>query len=460
MSTLLPTYTANGLSSGLNDTAIIQSLVAAQQAPIQLLQSQQSALQTEISAVGTIASNLQALQTAVANLGSSGAVAAKVLSNNTAFTATAGTQASLGQYSIQVTSVASAAKARSVGFVPAGTVTGGVLHVTVQGTNYDISIADGANLQAVAQAINGSGAPVSASVVSDGVNQYIQITASASGFPIGSSPSSALSITESDTGTQGQPLGFTIAQPATNAAVMVDGLSVTSQSNSISTAIPGVTLNLTAKDSAPENLVIGTDSAGTTQNLQAFVTAYNALNGEIQNQLQAAASSSMGTASNVPPLAGDGTLRALESQLQGVVTATVAGVAGFNSLASIGISSDPHTGQLSIDQGLLSSAVAANPGAVNQLFSQATTGISASLTSLATAFADPATGALIQDSKNLTTRSSAMGQQVTRLQDRATQYQITLQNQFAAMESVVSGFKNVGNFLNAQAAVMYSKAGG
>jgi len=91
MSTLLPTYTANGLSSGLNDTAIIQSLVAAQQAPIQLLQSQQSALQTEISAVGTIASNLQALQTAVANLGSSGAVAAKVLSNNTAFTATAGT---------------------------------------------------------------------------------------------------------------------------------------------------------------------------------------------------------------------------------------------------------------------------------------------------------------------------------------------------------------------------------
>jgi len=464
MAAVAPAYTANGLSSGLNDSAIIQSLVNIRQQPITQLQTEQAGIQTQVSDLGTIASQLTALQSAVDAFATGGVVASQVTSTNTAFTATAGTQATPGQYSVQVTALAAAAKARSQGFSSTSSpVTGGTLALTVQGTQYNLTITDGESLSDVASALNQLGAPINATILSDGTNQYLEVTDAQTGYPIGTNAANALSITETDTGTQGQDLNLAVFQSAANAAVTVDGLATTQTSNQVSDLIPGVTLNLSSTETTPENLVIATDPTTTQTNLQTFVTAYNTLNASLQSQLNPPATTNAdgSTSAQPAPLSNDAGVLGLEQQMQQILTTIVPGVNGFNSLASIGITSSDQDGSISIDQGLLDNALNNNPAAVNQLFSQASTGIAAAFDNLSSTYADPATGAFTQEEAQLNTRIQQMTQQQTEMQADLATYQQSLQEQFANMEQLVSNFKSVGQYLTqlSQAQVASSPGG-
>jgi flagellar hook-associated protein 2 len=447
MAAVAPAYTANGLSSGLNDSAIIQSLVGIRQQPINQLQTEQAGIQTQVSDLGTIASQLTALQSAIDAFATGGAVASQVTSTNTAFTATASTQATPGQYAVQVTALATAAKARSQGFASTSSpVTGGTLALTVQGTQYNLTITDGESLSDVATALNQLGAPINATILSDGTNQYLEVTDAQTGYPIGTTAANALSITETDTGTQGQDLNLAVFQSAANAAVTVDGLATTQTSNQVSDLIPGVTLNLSSTETSPENLVIATDPTATQTNLQTFVAAYNTLNASLQAQLNPPLTTNAdgSTSAQPAPLSNDAGVLGLEQQLQQILTTIVPGVNGFNSLASIGITSSDQDGSISIDTSLLNNALNSNPAAVNQLFAQASTGIAAAFDSLSTTYADPATGVFTQEESQLNTRIQQMTQQ-----------------QFANMEQLVSNFKSVGQYLTqlSQAQVANSPGG-
>jgi len=455
---------ASGLSSGLNDAALIQALVNIRQQPITALQNQQAAIKSQVSDLGIIASQLTALQTAIDDFANGGAVASTVTSTNTGFTATASNLASPGQYAVQVTALASAAKARTQGFASTSSpVTGGTLALTVQGTQYNLTVTDGESLASVAQALNQLGAPINATILSDGTNQYLEVANSQTGFPIGTNAANALSITETDTGTQGQPLNLAVFQDAANAGVTIDNLPTTQTSNTVSGLIPGVTLNLSAIDAAPENLTIATDPAGTQKDLQAFVDAYNTLNTSLQSELNPPPVTNADGSTSAAPVAlsNDAAILSLEQQLQQVLTTIVPGVNGFNSLASIGVTSSDHDGSLSIDTSLLNNAIATNPNAVNQLFSQASTGIAAAFDSLANAYAAPSSGLLSQESSQLNTRIQQMSQQQADMQAQLLAYQANLQQQFANMEKIVASFKSVGNYLTQlSAAQTASKNGG
>jgi len=312
-----------------------------------------------------------------------------------------------------------------------------------------LTITDGETLSNVASALNQLGAPINATILSDGTNQYLEVTNAQTGFPIGTSAANALSITETDTGTQGQDLNLAVFQSAANAAVTVDGLATTQTSNQVTSLIPGITLNLTSTETAPENLTVATDSAGTTQNLQAFITAYNALNTSLQSELNPPPTTQADGSAGAAPaaLSNDAAILGLQQQLQQILTTIVPGVNGFNSLASIGITSSDQDGSISIDQNLLNNALNTNPAAVNSLFAQATTGIAAAFDTLATTYADPATGALVLEKQQLNTRITQMTQQQTQMQTELASYQQSLQQQFANMEQIVASFKSVGSYL-------------
>ncbi len=464
MAAVAPAYTANGLSSGLDDSAIIQSLVNIRQQPITALQQQQAAIQTQVSDLGVIVSQVNALQTAIDAFATGGAVASQVTSTNTAFTATASNLATPGQYSVQVTALANAAKARSQGFAStSAAVTGGTLALTVQGTQYNLTITDGESLSDVATALNQLGAPINATILSDGVSQYLEVTNSQTGFPIGTNAANALTVTETDTGTQGQDLNLAVFQQAANAGVTIDNLPTTQTSNTVTGLIPGVTLNLNSIDAAPENLAIATDATTTATNLQTFVTAYNTLNTSLQAELAPPVTTNADGSTSAQPaaLSNDAAVLSLEQQMQQILTTIVPGVSGFNSLASIGITSSDQDGSISIDTDLLNNALNSNPSAVNQLFAQASTGIAAAFDTLASTYADPATGALTQESQQLNTRIQQMTQQQTQMQAELTTYQASLQEQFANMEQIVSNFKSVGQYLTqlSQAQVASSPSG-
>ncbi len=134
--------------------------------------------------------------------------------------------------------------------------------------------------------------------------------------------------------------------------------------------------------------------------------------------------------------------------MQQILTTIVPGVNGFNSLASIGITSSDQDGSISIDSAACSTnALNTNPAAVKQLFAQASSGIAAAFDNLATTYADPATGALTQEETQLNSRIQQMTQQQTQMQAELTSYQQSLESQFANMEQLVSNFKSVGQYL-------------
>jgi len=446
MSTISPSFTAGGLSSGLDTNTIIDGLVSIEQQPLNLLQKQQAAYQTQISTLGSIASKLSALQTAAKALGSGGALAVSTTSSNTSFSATTGAGASAGSYQVQVTGLAAAAKSRSTAFASTDTVTAGSLDLAIDGTHYAAPAwKDGASLTDVVAAIQASGAPVSATILNDGQKSYLSITKLATGYTVGSDPKQALVVTETSTGSQGHALGVTSTQDPANAAFTIDDLPFTRSSNTVSDALPGVTLSLTSKGGA-ETLNLANNVAGTQQNLQGYVNAYNAVIQVVQRELSPAANTD-----RTQTLAGNATVRSLQQMLQGLGSQQVPGLGTVRTLADLGVKTN-RDGTLTLDAATLSAAVARSPSSVNALFSTASTGLSAVVSAAVDHYVLPSNGMLSLAQTGLQGRVKQMGDQATTLQSRLDAYKATLQAQFAAMETVVSQWKTVGSFLNSQSA--------
>ena len=439
---ITPAYTASGIASGIDTNAIVNQLVAIESQPITTLQKSQSALKSQVSQLGSLASRLSALNDAAKAL-STGVVQVGITSTNTGFSTAADATASEGSYGIQVTALAKTAKARSQGYASATTaVDGGTLHLDVRGTGYDVVVKDGTSLQALATQLNASGAPVIAAVVSDGTQSYLSITNRDSGVPAGTLPADALKFTFTSAGTSTDAaVSLANVQTAGNAAFTLDGLPITSESNDVSTAIPGVTLSLKALTAAPETLVLGADQAATAKNLQAFVTAYNNAVGYVQSELGVSAGSDRSSS-----LAGDSTVRTLQQKLQSLLTTTVAGSASVRSLADLGLTTQ-QDGTVALDTKKLNASLALDPGAVNNVFAQAGTGLSATTQTLVTQFTDPINGALTLRQQGLDGQSKQIDSQVLVLQNRVDSFRANLVAQFTAMEAIVSAFKATSSYL-------------
>jgi len=440
-SSTAPVFQAGGLASGLDTNSIVDSLVSIAQLPLTALQQNQSDLNTQISTLGDLISKLGALESAGKDLATNGALGVTAQGSYSAFSATAGSSAVAGSYSVQVTSLAQAAKARSQAYAPTDVVTGGTLSLTVQGAAYSIAIGDGATLGDIATAINQSGAPVSAVVLNDGTNNYLSVTAADTGYPVSGSPSDALSYSVTTTGTQGKALSLQTVQAAQNASVQVDGLTFTRQSNVVNDVLPGVTLMLKAQETAPETLVLANDPSATQANLQTFVSAYNAIVSELSQQLNPAGSRSS-------TLADDNSIRFLQSQMQQILTSAVPGTSSVHTLAELGLKTN-EDGTLSIDQATLTNAIAKSPGAVNSLFSTTGSGVSALVTNLVDLYATANTGILTADQSTLQDRVKGLKAQADALQSQIDTYRQTLLNEFAAMENTVSALKTAGNYISA-----------
>jgi flagellar hook-associated protein 2 len=452
-----PLFQVGGLASGLDTQSIIDGLTKIEQQPLDSLRTQQTDFKTQVSVIGQMVGKIQTLQQAAKALSTNGAVGTKSTTVNTDFTAAPTSQTQAGSYQVSVQSLATAAQQRTVGFTPDAngvtTVKGGTLTLTVQGKTYDpITITDGMSLGDVAGAIRALGAPVSAVVLNNGTQQFLSVTDLDTGFT-GADNSTALNITENSTGTQGQSLGFAqVGAGAQNALVTVDGLQFTRQSNTITDAIPGTTLTLKGKTNTTETLSVANDSALTSLNLQNFVNAYNDIVNFIASQQTAV---SNGTDRDAT-LAGNSTLRGLTHDMQSMMTSIV-GSGTIRTLADIGLKTNFQDGTLTIDSGRLGTALASNPQAINQVFSDPTTGIGAAAQSLSNRYTNVVDGLLTNSSKSLNTRIKQMDTQADDMQARVDAFKANLTAQFTAMEQIVSQLKTTGNFLTQQSTSASSK---
>ena len=432
-------FRAGGLASGMDTNAIIDSLIALQRRPIEKLAAAQKIVDVKVSTLGSLTSKLEAFKTAVAGLASGGARGLTVAQSPTGLAAavTAGSEA--GVFSVQVLALAQAAKARTVAFPAGEVVRGGSLHIDADGVGFDVTFADSASLEEVTAAIRASGAPVSASIINDGTQRHLLLTRSITGFAIGTAATTALSITESSSGSNGQPLGFTNTL-ATNARVSIDGLSVERRSNEIGDALAGTTLTLKQVTTSAESLVVSDDTAATKVALQKVVDSYNAVIGLVQFELAIGAD-----IDRAKTLGGEPTLKIVQMRMQSLLVGTV-GTGDVRSLADLGVRS-ARDGKLSIDAATFTKVMTKEPTAVDKLLDG---GLSASVGTIVDAFTGFVDGTITLRSKSLADEKKRLGERMAVLELRVEREKELLIARFTAMEKIVSSLKSTGSFLTSQ----------
>jgi len=198
------TFRASGLASGLDTNSIVDQLTKLEAIPIDRLKSRQAAFNTQITSLGDLSAKIESLKGAANGLAKNGGLGVKQTTTNTAFVATPGTSAVAGQYDIEITDLASNARARTLGNTKDAAIKSGTLGINVSGTNYDITINDGDTLATIAASIKASGAAVTATVLNNGTQDYLSIVRKVSGFTVGTAAADALVITPNKTGGTGE----------------------------------------------------------------------------------------------------------------------------------------------------------------------------------------------------------------------------------------------------------------
>ena len=402
-----------GVGSGLPLEQLLADLRKSENQTLALIQSRQITVQSRLSAYGTIKSSIEALKTASNALGKAETFGAlKTTVSGDGFTATASTKAIAGQYKIQIETLASAqtiVKREGTEKRDVAIGVGGVITVKLEdGSSKTLDLTGkGTSLDGLVKAINAdSSLGISATIINDGdpnkphrllltaadtgtnaavteisvqdndeLNTFLGFTAADLGVDGGEV------IEEGAEGDTGEPTALSkyIGQSATDAVILINGIRVTGQTNTLQNAIEGVTLTLTKQTTEASALSVTRDDAVTSKAVNAFVTAYNAL----QNQIKSLSAYDVENQRS-SALTGDSLARRVQSQVRDALN--VVGDSGaIRSLSQMGITTDITNGTLKVDNDKLAAALKGNMVHVQNLFG-GDNGLSERMTAVADTF--------------------------------------------------------------------------
>jgi flagellar hook-associated protein 2 len=359
-------------------TTISKALAAADVATKkQYLTDKQTAIQTKVGGYDLLSSALDSIKTNLATLNSPATFNAMSVtaSDSTALSSSITGKPAAGAYDVTINQRAQAHTLASVGTPSQYTALGtGTFNLTVGGSTKAITIDSSNNtLQGLKGAINSAGLGVNASIVNDGSGYRLVMAAQQTGQGNGitldvvdgdgnNTDTSGLSQFAFGAGTNN--MAQTVA--AQDAQFNVNGLSLTSTTNTAAGVIDGVTLNLNkAQPGVPITLTVGADTAGLSDKVQSFVDDMNAMHDVLKY---------LGSYSKDPEdptkgsLKGEQALKQVDSNIKKFLQFRTSDGGAYQSLADIGIKSNLD-GTLSLDTDKLTAAISADPSAVGKLFS-------------------------------------------------------------------------------------------
>jgi len=458
-----------GLGSGLAIGDIVKGLVGAEKAPKQNQIDKQTASTTaSLSGVSQLTSALAAFQKTLDTLGSTTTPAfqgfAATSSNEAVVKATAGNTAVNGTYAINVVNLATPSKVATIAMnaTQASAIPSGNVEITQNGTTYNVDITKASSLQEVRDKVNSTlqGKGITANIITDsnGSRLVFSSTTTGKGSDIsvkGSAGQEMLNIdgtqkmSASSTGTDagGKPIpgAGAISDVAQDANFTVDGLSLTSSSNTVSNAISGLSFTLVAptpKDGAETKVTVATNTDGLKTSLQSFVDSYNTLvklvtsltKGSIGDDGKFAAAA----------LTGDTTPRSLLAAVRNQIAAA-GSKTGLGSLAQLGIRTQQADGTLSIDSAAFTNALSDKKlgSQIQSLF----TGDGGLVTRLNKAVEpySKADGVLASKKNSLTTVQKRLATDQEALDRRIETLTDTLTKKYNAMDLIVGKLKATGN---------------
>ena len=468
-----------GIGSGLDLNTLLTGLRTAEQAPLIALQTQQTSFTTKLTAYGQLSSALTNLQTAAAALAKpelfKGVQASSTSSD--VLTATALSTAQSGSYTANVTQMSQAQSLAALGVTSISSNVGSAATVTTAttvkfefGTTSGTSFTLGADLTRT-KSIDIDPAKSSLTDIAKKINDTANLGVTASIVNDGSATPYRLVLTSKQTG-EASSMRITVsgvtAQPAGDAALSalltnnpagqkleqsaaaqntkltVNGIAITSATNSVVDAVPGVTMSVAKVGTTTLSVKKDTDIAGNA--VAAFVNAYNNLQ-TVTGKLTAFDATSKSGA----VLLGDSTLRNIQTGIRSALTTAQKDDtgSGLTMLSQIGVSFQKD-GKLALDSTKLTAALEGKLPGVAHLFSGGASAYGTKMASLITNYTDTTGGLLTAATKGINSTLDMLGKQYTATSARVEATVARYKAQFTQLDVMMSRMNQTSTYLTAQ----------
>jgi flagellar hook-associated protein 2 len=446
------------INGGLDVLGIVDNLIAVERAPIDRLGTRVETYQKKISAYQALNSRLLAFKTGIESLLFQGedvplsmpseyadrlskslfALRTTVSSNEDVVTATAGKGAAIGNYSVAVSQLAKFHSFASNNFLSDTstlTQTGTLVIQKAGEAEVTITIDETNNtLQGIKSAINSQNAGFTATILNDGSGTpyRLVITSDDSGT------ANALTITNNLTAGAGDAVTLLETTPAQDAMLQINGVSITSSSNTVADAIEGITFDLKA-ESGTAAIRVERDDDAIVAGLKDFVAKYNDVISYISSQSRYDA-----TQKTAGILAGDFTMRAAHSDLASILSQSIT-ISGdsFRVLSQAGITLT-NSGTLSLDETLFRDKLSSDFDDVAQLFladglngEGSTTSIMPALQNRLRSLTDTIDGPVFHASDALQRNISRLNLQIEQMESRLEMRREILTTQYSQADAAL-----------------------
>ncbi|UWZ83234.1 flagellar filament capping protein FliD [Occallatibacter riparius] len=307
--------------AGFDVSATVSQIVANLQKVETPWKTQLTALQGQDTVLSNLGTLLSKLSTDVSQLTDfTGVLAQKTGSSsdtNVLQLSSASSSAVAGTHMVSVKSLATTSSGTLTAITNASDKLSGSITIKVgSGTAHTINVGSNNTLAGLAASINSAGIGVTASVLTDSKGSRLSLVSGTSGA--GGNLTIGSSIV--DTSNANTALSYSEAVHGVDAQLKVDGVDLSSASNTVTNLIPGVTFQLLAPsaqnaDGSYQQLqvIIGNDNSGVESAIGQMVADYNSLIAAMKAQ------EGKDSSGNPEPLFGSPTLGLLQQQLVGSI---------------------------------------------------------------------------------------------------------------------------------------------
>jgi flagellar hook-associated protein 2 len=436
----------DGIVSGINTSSLISDLVGSYSAPKNLLQreiSDNNALQESLTG---LSSRLGDMQSALEDLSTEAEIREYSVNytETDAFIAEATGAATEGVYAVEVSALATSELEVSQGFADTtstGVIAEGTLDISYDGVTHQVTVdSTNSSLSDLAAEINDiSGLSSYVMNTGDATNPYRLVV---QGTDTGSSKGITID-TAGLTGGGAVP-SFTEQVAASDAQLSINGISVTSESNTVSDSIQGFSLTLTGLTSSPVDVAVSLDQDAVKDKIQSFVDAYNEVIDYVDTN-SVAGDEEAGIEAGI--FNGDSSVRRIISDLQSKVTTQYSGMGTtLDSLGLIGVQLD-NSGKLSIDSADFTDALADNLGSVMEMFTSSA-GFGQRMATGLDVYIDSSSGIIQQRNDSIDMTIDSLEEQVGRWEERILSYESRLRTSFNAFESAAGALQGTAQFIS------------
>ena len=428
--------TFSGVSKfGSDFGSILKRAVQIQSLPLQALQQGDQVVLTKRSAVISLASTVAGLASSLKALGTvAGSHAVEASSSDESKVTVINTGATTpATYTINhITSLATAASETSVrGYADSSSTpvsSTGTLSFNAGGTVYPITLASGHNnLLGLRDAINASGAPVTASILTTGTGanpNFLTISANAPG-------ANALGLVDDPAGTPTALL--TAANQGSNAVFQVNGVDVSQTSNVVNSVVGGVSFTLQNTSTTAVSITVAPNRTSLSSVLSSFASNYNGLLDAVAAQ----------TGSTAGPLLGDASIRQVQTALHQITSFTGAG--SLRSLSDIGLTFG-HDGRISFDPTVVNHLSDVQLSGAFNFLGSSTQGF-ASLAGRFDQISDPVSGSLKAEEDTFTQSDQRYQDHISSLTDRINTFQAALFTKLTKADAQIAALTSQQNLL-------------